>query len=441
MRSHLQTVIRRLRELIVSSELEDQLALKCLVENVSFRLPASSAKDRLIGFKTLLRLSASIWKSHSQLRIHDSTGQSAIIELTDRFEKLEIEYVTKQSDRKVKLYLNKHHFYGLTGKGQRLGIILRLWSFGFFNAIKCVSSSSRANLAMIPVHLAEIASLMHVFEHHEIEHVYDFAPYDVDGNFSYLVFREAGIQVSKLPSPGPLTTHNHTLFADELILSCEYQFDEIKTLPNIVAGETLKWLPEYAFQYIDKYVENAPQPEQGTVGYYSHASWLRSAQDHSETEIKVEEAEDLVLGFLDKYLSKSGDGDLVIFLHPREKSEDLFPQVQDFYSSRLKKIKFTFADKNMSTAEAFGKVDIGVAAFSTVLYERLFCGYKTLICNHGAPGFPIPETSLNGICFTEEPQMKILMDKVRDQSRDEFFSSNGLKGYRFSDYPYFSQSL
>lgn len=438
MRAHLRTVIERYQRSRKSGASEDIQALKCLDKNISFRLPASSAKDKLVGFKCLARLAAAIWRSDAKIEVLNPSAKFAILELTDRFQDLEVDYVERQSGESIKIYLNKVNLLGLQGKGQRLAIILRLVRFGFGNAIRCISHEDRSNLAMIPVYLAEISSLIHILDDQQITDVYDFAPYDVDSNFGFSLLNEAGYTIHKLPSPGPLTSHNHTIYAHELILSCEYQFDEIKTLPNIKVDQMVKWLPEYAFNYIDQYSSNAPIPDKKTIGYYSHASWARHALDHPEGEIRMEEAEELTLNFLRKIMTESNDFQLTIFLHPREKAEGIIQGAEAYFKSQLPGIPFEFGEAGKSTAQLFGAVDIGVGAFSTVLYERLFCGYKTLICNHSAVDFPLPNTGLANICFDTFERFKILMNACFDQSQEAYFASNDLNGYHFSDYPYFS---
>lgn len=438
MYNQLQTVISRFKRLKTSGIQEDKLALECLVESVSFRLPASASHDKLIGIKTLFKAMLSVWRTNALPCFLNENSDTAIVELTDRYLDLEVQNIDKHTGDKIRVYINKQLLFVPNDKVHRLRIMGRVFRFGWWPAIKCFGSADRANLAMIPVYLLEVASALYVLEEENIKKIYHFAPYDVDSNLCYLVCKDAGMKMAKLPSPGPLRTHNHILFADELMLSCEYQFDEVKTLPNVQVGKINKWLPESAFNYIHLYSENAPLPEPKTLGYYSHASWLRHAQDHADTGVKVEEAEELVLGFLAQFLTENEGPKLKIFLHPREKAPDVIENARVYYTKYLPGVDFEFSDPKVSTAEGFGTVDIGIAAFSTVLYERLFCGYKTLICNHGVDGFPLENASLCSVCFNTFSEMEILIRKALNQSQNEFFESHSLKGYRYFEYPYFS---
>lgn len=438
MYKQLQTVINRYKRLNTSGIPEDQLALECLVKSVSFRQPASGIQDKLIGAKTLVKAMLTVWRTKAQPRVLNENSESAIVDLFYSHLDLEVENIRRHTGDAIRVYVNKHLIFAPQRTIARLRIMSRIFRFGFGLAVKCFGSRDRANLAMIPVYLLEIASVMCVLQKLNIKKVYHFAPYDVDSNLCYFICREAGIEMCKLPSPGPLRTHNHILFADELILTSEYQFDEVKTLPLVQAGQINKWLPESAFKYIHLYTENPPQPAPHSIGYYSHASWLRQAQDHADTGVNVEEAEELVLSFLAKFLASRKQDCLTIFLHPREKAPNVIENARKYYSDQLPGIQFKFSDPKVSTAEAFGAVDLGLAAFSTVLYERLFCGYKTLICNHGTDGFPLESASLSSVCFNTFEVMNKLTQQALNQSQNEFFESHGLKGYRYFEYPYFS---
>lgn len=438
MYKQLQTVINRYKRLKTSGNPEDQLALEYLIKNVSFRLPASASHDNLIGVKTLVKAIIEVWKTKAQSEILNDSSDSAIIELTDRHRDMELESILKHTGEKIGLFLNKLNLCIPQSTGVRLRIMSRIFRFGLGNALRCLVSSDRANLAMLPVYFLEMASLLSELETQKIKFIYHFAPYDLDSNLFYFICNEAGMKMAKLPSPGPLRMHNHILFADELMLSCEYQFNELKTLPNVRATTINKWLPESAFKYIDRYVENAPVPPPRSLGYYSHASWVRHAEGHVDTGVKVEEAEELVLSFLAKYYSNQDQGKVIIFLHPREKEEDVIDRARAYYAEKLPDVNFEFSTPGVSSADGFGTVDVGLAAFSTVLYERLFCGYKTLICNHGTEGFPLPDTSLSSVCFDNFDVMQKLLKEAQVKSQDQFFESHKLKGYRYYEYPYFS---
>jgi hypothetical protein len=96
------------------------------------------------------------------------------------------------------------------------------------------------------------------------------------------------------------------------------------------------------------------------------------------------------------------------------------------------------AGKEVRTSGSFEQVDIAMAAFSTILYERMFCGFKTLIGNYGFESFPMKSSSLRNICFHDSQQMDKLVVDASGMSKDKFFDTHGLIGYRYFEYPYFS---
>jgi hypothetical protein len=263
-------------------------------------------------------------------------------------------------------------------------------------------------------------------------------PFFVDGNYLSLLVKSAGVKISKLPSPGPLKTHNHILLGTELLLSSQYQFEELALLPNIHIKEVKKWVPEYAFTYIDRYKEGQFVPPALTIGFYSHGGWLRKSQGHADDGLSIPDAEHQLLTDLSKFLEENKSFSLRIYPHPREKRPEIIEQTREFYAGYFKSSNFELAGPEVRTSMAFEQCDIGLAAFSTILYERLFCAFKTLIGNYGFPDFPHAESPLNNICFASFSGLEEKLLSASKQSQDDFFKDRGLAGYRYQDYPYFS---
>ena len=90
-----------------------------------------------------------------------------------------------------------------------------------------------------------------------------------------------------------------------------------------------------------------------------------------------------------------------------------------------------------STADKFNAVDIAISPISTVLFERLFCGYKTLIGCYDMNDFPVSNSNFSNITFRNLEELKLLLNKSLKQSKDEFFKSNNLIGYRYFEYDFF----
>jgi hypothetical protein len=87
------------------------------------------------------------------------------------------------------------------------------------------------------------------------------------------------------------------------------------------------------------------------------------------------------------------------------------------------------------TSQHFAKAEIAIAAFSTILYERLYSGYKTLIGNMFIYEFPMNQSALNSICFKTQAELEEMLKRFGDMDAETFFTTTGLSNYRLEAYP------
>lgn len=413
---------------------DDYLAAVCFFENMSYRLFETAKHDRLIGFRILLRLFKRIFqKDNDAIRNLDPDGDVVIVGGIIKTRENVIEYIQRSSKAKIKSYIAKDFIPQL--KSGRRKFMLAILPFALKQAIKCIANSRRLNIALSIYEVAEIAFILDYIRKEKIKHVYDFIPYEKDGNLMSLVLLEEKITVTKIPSSGPLATHNRVLLADEIICSTPYHFEEQKKFrDSLRAKDFTLWPPERAFLYFSRYQAH-PSTTPFTIGFYSHGDWLRREEKHSEHGRKVGEAEKAILKYLSLFVEENSHFKLIIFPHPREKKQEISQKSFQFYRDVIGNENFEMMTENVGTANNFERVDIAVAAFSTILYERLFCGYKTLIGNIGLSDFPMNGSTLNSICFGTYDEMKQLISEYSDKDDEYFFTTSGLDAYRNAHYP------
>jgi hypothetical protein len=109
---------------------------------------------------------------------------------------------------------------------------------------------------------------------------------------------------------------------------------------------------------------------------------------------------------------------LMVFPHPREMKPEVSEQMLQFYREAIGHDQFEIARFTGGTTQNFDKTDMAVAAFSTILYERLYCGYKTLIGNMAISEFPMNASPLNNICFRTYETMSALISEYSSNTRD-----------------------
>jgi hypothetical protein len=430
-------VRRSLQKILAESNPDSDffLAKKCLLENISFQLPATAAKDPLIGLREWYRNSKKIFSTHKATSKFEYDGNTAVLGGFMKQEKAIRSYIEFESGEKLTWYFGKAEWPEMP-ETARFSYWIK-WTFACFPFVfRSVFSSNRANWALLIRELNDTTVFMYWLRAKNIKRLYDFLPYELESNWISILCRERGVETIKIPSSGPLATHNSVLIADKIVLSSPYHLEELGIFKNSIRyNSLLKWGPERALNYINRYRSNAPKPASSVIGFYSHASWLRLAQDHADVGLNIPEAEDKLLNDLYRYVSEHKEFTLRIFLHPREKAPDVMDATRNFYNSKLGQGNYEFSDFNKATTDCFEDATLAMAAFSTILFERLFAGYKTLIGNYGIPSFPLKGSNLNAICFSDYERLSFLVEKSTKESELEFFKSNHLEDYLWSSYP------
>lgn len=436
----LKTVLSSLKKISQSADAEHVAAYSVLLGNMSYRLPASAALDRLIGFRMLRRTRQLFQNGQTAITATQATDSKyALLDSSSKHFDLQLDYLKKQAGITPGICIAKSALPSEI-ENYDIGSLWPWYRFALWTAIRCLFSSNRANMALLIPETIELSMLMSILKKHNIQYVFDYAPYEVDSNWSALLMRSLGIHVTKVPSPGPLSTHNHTIVGNKLVLSTPYQFDELEILNHIFVEEVVKWVPEKTFEFVQQYIDNDRPTQAKTLAFYSHGSWIRSHEGHANDGLNIGLSEKHLLDDLKQFVSRNPEYSITIYPHPREKTADYWAKTKAYYSEIFGENQVAFAGKDEKTADHFDSSDIALAAFSTILYERMFCGYKTLIGNYGESQFPIAQSPLNSICFNSYDQMERLILKASVATGEEFMKEQGILDYWYKSYDYFQDN-
>ena len=407
---------------------------KCIVENTSYRLPQSASSDWLIVLKVLRKILLKILKKESIEAIFDQRRNTLIFDGTNSNFSLRERYVRFHTGMDANLIARDQLQFSGFSMPFLFSFIFTL-IFVFPLLIWSFFSVNRANIGLILLEYIECCNLLLFCKKNSIRKIFVFCPYEKDSNLVSLILMKNGITVSKHPSPGPLMTHNSVLVADEVVLSSQYQMEELVFYKETMfVKKVLKWYPEFSLTYIDRYKNKLLTTPSNTVGYYSHGSWLRKAMGHTSDNMNVADSEAAVLKCLNNFLQNNKQVKLIIFPHPREKQASQWRNTIEHYQSIFLDLAIEINTDKIPTALSFDSVDVAVSAFSTIVYERLFCGFKTLIASFGILNFPVPGSSLNNIVVKNEKDFTEKLLTALQSDPDMFFTGNKLSGYRYADY-------
>lgn len=407
------------------------LSGRVLRKHQSFRLLASAAHDPLVGFRMLKRL-RSRWSSPSAFKTgRNEKSNTLVMDGVSRNEKAVLSYVECMLGEEVGHFISRDDLP--CDRGSRWP--LSFWRFALAAAVGCIGSRERFHKALGIYTVAELVALLEYVEDNEVENVVDFAPYLVDSNLLYLLLKKRGIRTMKVPSPGPLGTHNHILLADEVAISTPYHaFEMDRFKETFRVKRAVNWIPERTQNYIDRYRKNRPETATGTIGYYSHGSWVRASAGHTSDGLGLHDKEEELLQYLGEVLNRRPEWNLIIFPHPREKKPDMLDQTRAYYDRHLHGVTFEISLDDRPTSLQFERAEVGVAVFSTIIYERLFSGYRTLIFQRKGDSFPDPATSLSSIAVHDGDGIEVQFERWMGSQDRLFFEDNQIEGYHWTSY-------
>ncbi len=383
---------------------EWKVAGKELISKNTFRLPDYSYSDRLIGLRTLRRTFKNLT---TKRKIELSNHAVLILDSRSVVYDLRKEYVIK-----IKGY-----------KEEEIAAITKDYAADYASVWPCriylfflsliilpatFFSKNRVQWSLIFTEFVEVSAVANGAAKMNVKNIHYFCPAEKDANLAYLILKNEKYRITKHPSPGALVSHNKYLMADVLALSGKYQKEEyeIKLKETIKVAETETWPPESSLEYADMYKDKTFDFE-FRIGFYSHGGWCRVKDGKTNGLFAKAEEEEKCLTILSEFLKLNREDKIIIFLHPKEKKN--LRETEEYYGRWFKKEQLSFYTDSLPSSYAFNKVEIGVGSYSTILFERDYFGFKTLLMREEERDFPLKGTKfyLNSFISAAELNEKI----------------------------------
>lgn len=287
----------------------------------------------------------------------------------------------------------------------------------------------RGSLGLIFVEYIELVNLLKITQDIKVKELYFYSIYEKDSNISSIALQGRGIKVYKITSLTPLKFWNSIIVAaDKLILCDTNQLDELDGFKETIkAGQVEIWGPETIvgsaayYSNGDKYNTN-----KNVIGFYSTATYIRALQGEVDQK-NSKRNEDTVKEYLAEYLRLNPTKSLIIFPHPREKKQENREMVEAHYKTFFNGLNYKIFQSQLPSSQCFDAADLGVAMYSSVIYERLYFGFKCLMMPFGKDGMELPGKALNYICAKDKAELFAKADQFSGYSVTEYFEKTGLK--------------
>ena len=176
------------------------------------------------------------------------------------------------------------------------------------------------------------------------------------------------------------------------------------------------------------YNENSVTPP-NTIGFYSSGFWVRDKNNAINHGFEAVNMELNVLEILKEVLIKN-NFKLIIFIHPKEKKYDI-ESLNDHYSNILgNKINFDICNYKEDSSKLFKKIDLGVSFNSSIIHERIYCGFKSLLFKNNSD-FPVKNSPFSYICAKSSQELEDLIISSLKMTTYNFFEKFNLASYSF----------
>jgi hypothetical protein len=404
------------------------LAGKCLI-SLSFRY-SEKEKNSIVFFATCFFkavLSGKIKPEKSYTKY--SEGREVFYDIAKSSEKSRTEYLKYFLKRPINGGIWKETLLGYFTLQDKVAQFLFLSGLFFFLMSLALFSRLRASLGLIFLEYIETANLILLAKKNNTGILYYFSIYEKDSNIATLGLQKMDIKVVKIPSEVPLFFWNKIIIADTLILCDSNQIEELELYKNTIHISTTDfWGPERCVEVIAKYKlpEIREKSNNKTLGFYSTAAYIRNMEGNIIQKNMLEE-EDRIKTFLSEYLKINKSSRIAIFLHPKEKDIKYIEIAKKHYSNYFGGLNYNLIMDENPSSYNFELVELGISFHSTIMYERLFFGFKCLTFTSSNANFPLHNTALYNICAEDKGSLFNKIDLFLHFSVNEYFSHTGIK--------------
>lgn len=399
----------------------------------SFRITESERGSFFVVFKRSLSTIKSFLKS-SPTKLKTQINHDVVYDLASSSQQIRMEYLQHFTGLKLDNFIYKSELLNGSSYIEKLIITLLFIHILPFWFLATLFSKNKSSLAMFYLECLENARLLYYFERGNFKRCWFFSIYEKDANLAAYIMMQRACEVIKVPSEVPFYFFNSCILTNKLVLCNAYQKEELNVYNSTLIYDTTEfWGPEQMTKVFDIYKDKKYTIQRNTIAFYSTASWVREMEGHMDQGTNMLSNEKMLLGYLNKYINENTNVKLLIYLHPKEKKPDYLKVTQAHYKVLLPNIEFYFADFSLPSSSSFYNAEVAVAFNSTLIHERLYFGFKTIILPLDHPGFPVSNSGLSHICCFSKEQLFSKLTESLTQSEEEFFEMNQLKKYRSAE--------
>ena len=121
--------------------------------------------------------------------------------------------------------------------------------------------------------------------------------------------------------------------------------------------------------------------------------WFRKKRGDIEAVKNEFKNEDILAGWVKEFAMNQKEIELQVYLHPNELKHENIANAKEHWNNIFRGISINYMNENKPSNLQFHKTKVGVSLFSTIMFERDYLGFQTIIVPIGTINFPIKSTS------------------------------------------------
>lgn len=400
----------------------------------TFRFPEEFNSDHLITLRIYKRILLSLLNRENPFINFNRDTKEAIFDSSLDSAELRLTYIESITKVKSDLFIAKNNLLYYRDFWQALLIfsllimtLLPVFFVSFF-------SKTKIKYPLLIMELVECFNLQLVLRKHGIKKLHYFCIFERDANLCAYILMKTKVYINKIPSEVPLVFANKVVVADQLSFCFAYQQEEFRFYrETMFVNKTEQWVPEQFFKTPPRLLA----PNQNGVksiydiGFFSSGNWLRHALGHPDLGRNDKENEEALLKVLMDYTA-SNNLSLCIFLHPLEKRMENARLLNAYYKGILSCPHIHIAERKKLSIDGFDEINLGIGQYSTLMFERIVLGFKTILAPWGYPEFPISQSALKNCCAEDENDLMAKLNLNLGYTNTEFYINNNLNNYVFN---------
>lgn len=395
----------------------------------TYRFPKQSKRDPLMLFRMYKIILSNLFRSYHD-NGHLLIGDAAIFDSDSDACNIRKIYIGQLTNTNTNLFIGRDTLLKRATIFQSIGIVVYLvLAFPFLVTVfLCIKNKLHIPLWLL--NLFEALLLLSILKKFSVNTLFYFECYQNDANLLAYCLMMNGVYVNKIPSEVPLKFWNKVMVADELKFCFRYQEDEFKAFQKTQFVKAYAhWLPEMSFNLLERGFKISSTPK-NTIGFYSSGMWLRTKWGRIDLNDDAHKNEGYLLNTLAEFTRSHTGFKLILFLHPIEK-EDLQQTIAHYNSLS---IHYELAETGVANDMQFHKADVAVMLYSTISYERIFWGYKTLIYPIGHDDFFEVESNFTNVLIRSGETLVQRLKQALEQTSEDFFTTNQIIDYTYTNY-------